>query len=97
MHKVPWLERGQRAAQRERSATRIALAGQQGGVLELCGLLRAMMQNEQLIAPQGEFRVRLTIVVAELDLIGIIEEFDNGASASPVAAAYNNIRCRSSA
>jgi hypothetical protein len=50
------------------------------GIQDLCGLLGAMMQNEQLIAGNGEQSVRPTVVVAELHLISAIMEFHNRAN-----------------
>jgi hypothetical protein len=51
-----------------------------------------MMQNEQLVAADGELSVRSAFVVAELDLIGVVEQFHNCANLPADQSMFRQIR-----
>jgi len=41
--------------------------------------LRAMVQDEEPVGPQGDLGVRLPLIVAKLNLEGTIQQFHDGA------------------
>lgn len=49
------------------------------------------MQNEQLVAADGELSVGLAVVVAELHFIGAVEQFHDRANLPPDQSMFRQI------
>ena len=50
-----------------------------GRITRLGGSLRSVVKHQKLVSLQGEFSVRLTLVVRELHFVGAVEKLHNGA------------------
>jgi hypothetical protein len=59
--------------------------------VSLRGLLRAMMEDQELVRRERELRVGLSFVVGEFDFIGAVQELHDGADLTAQKAVRGHV------